>query len=520
MKDVRPKVVSRWALACIFAIALGLHAWGIRKDLPYVPHIDEYPFVYGAVRIASTGDLNPKWFGHPGSTVIYPLAGIYRLRSIFTWGGPLRGRDRGISRRYDSNPGEFYLLGRCLSVFYGVMTVLLTYSLGREVFGVPVGLLGALLTTLWPLSVMHSQLVRTDSAGALFAVLSLWRCLRLHDRPTLRNQLLAGGAIGLGLASRYLLAALIPVLLLVDAIILRRGEPDSGTARQQWLRVAAGVVSIALTFLICTPYVLLDFPTAWKDLMLEAETRHLGADRLSFFGNLAWYTVRVIPGVLQWPQLTFGALGLAVLLVRRDPKQVLLVGFALLFLLTISFPSLHWSRWIIPLLPVLALLISHGLFTTAGWVSTGGSIRILVIAAGVLLISAKPAYDVFLVDLRDSSPSTRILAREWILENLPSGSLIAGEWYTAPLADTQLKFFEPSSLAARTLENYCQRGYRYLVASSAMYGRYLSERDQYPREVAFYERLFREGKLLQEFAPSWRRGGPTVRIYGIDCSSE
>lgn len=25
------------------------------------------------------GDLNPHWFGHPGSTVIYPLALLYGL---------------------------------------------------------------------------------------------------------------------------------------------------------------------------------------------------------------------------------------------------------------------------------------------------------------------------------------------------------------------------------------------------------------------------------------------------------
>ena len=31
-----------------------------------------------AARMAWKGDANPQWFGHPGSTVIYPLAIAYR----------------------------------------------------------------------------------------------------------------------------------------------------------------------------------------------------------------------------------------------------------------------------------------------------------------------------------------------------------------------------------------------------------------------------------------------------------
>src|SRR5512143_49438 len=64
-------------IAAIMLAALPLYLWGIRRDLPIRCEIDEPPFVQAARRIVATGSLNPGWFGHPGSTVIYPLTAAY-----------------------------------------------------------------------------------------------------------------------------------------------------------------------------------------------------------------------------------------------------------------------------------------------------------------------------------------------------------------------------------------------------------------------------------------------------------
>ena len=66
-----------------------------------------------------------------------------------------------------------------------------------------------------------------------------------------------------------------------------------------------------------------------------------------------------------------------------------------------------------------------------------------------------------------------------------------------------------------TLEDYARERYDVLIVSTGMYGRYLAEPARYPTEVAFYSRLFREGQLLQTFAPSATSRGPIIRIYRI-----
>ncbi|MFZ2518587.1 MAG: hypothetical protein WA089_07790, partial [Anaerolineae bacterium] len=68
------------ALWAVLIVAFGLRVYGFWFGLPYVLTGDgENAFIVPAVRMVVGGDLNPHWFGHPGSTVIYPLALLYGL---------------------------------------------------------------------------------------------------------------------------------------------------------------------------------------------------------------------------------------------------------------------------------------------------------------------------------------------------------------------------------------------------------------------------------------------------------
>ena len=65
---------TRWStratvgfLAAVMLVSLGAHVWGLGRDLP-MPDVDERYFVPPAAYIAASGDPNPHWFGHPGST--------------------------------------------------------------------------------------------------------------------------------------------------------------------------------------------------------------------------------------------------------------------------------------------------------------------------------------------------------------------------------------------------------------------------------------------------------------------
>lgn len=170
-------------------------------------------------------------------------------------------------------------------------------------------------------------------------------------------------------------------------------------------------------------------------------------------------------------------------------------------------------------LPLLGLVAGHAL--TAIGRQLGRQFRLslqastIITLAMLLLVSVHPAYQLLLMDIRQSNPSTRILARKWILVNLPVGCSIAEEAYTAPLAGTGFVVLQKWSLGEWTVEDYGREGYSYLVLSSAMYDRYLAEPEGYPSQVSFYTTLFDRGRLLQKFEPSTTRGGPVIRIYEL-----
>ena len=124
---------TRVVLLGLVLLSLGIHMVGLRRDLPY-PDVDEPVFVTPAVHIAATGDLNPHWFGHPGSTVIYPLAAAYHVWDAVGHGGPLLSSDRSISRRFAESPAPFYVLGRLWSIAFAVASVPLLFLIGRRAF--------------------------------------------------------------------------------------------------------------------------------------------------------------------------------------------------------------------------------------------------------------------------------------------------------------------------------------------------------------------------------------------------
>jgi hypothetical protein len=524
MSNRRPRWVH-WVLLGIVALSLLLHLWGIRKDLPYIPGVDEPTRVVAALRIVTSGDLNPRTFGHPGSTVIYPLAALYHIRyrlstlDFFSWPDP------ELQNLYDTDFSSFYLLGRLLTILYGVLTLPLIYLVGRKVFSEPVGLVGAWLFACYPLAVTHAQMVRTDSAATFFGSLALWLCLRVYCKPSIVNQTLAGSAIGLAISSRYFMVTLVPVLLAVDVLVLARGgRCYNWTPRTLLTAMLLGLVASVVVFLLSTPFFLLDLPTVLQSLRHEARDFQPGADGLSRPGNFLYYLGTAIPGALTWPQTLLALFGVIAATKKRNLPQLLLLGFVLVFLAAISASALHWQRWIIPILPMLALFVAGSLDLLA----TGLSHRFgpqraaeaygIILISGALAVSALPLYELCRSNIRQSNYSTRVWAHEWILSNLPSESRIAKEAFSAPLTAANFLLVTERFYLSKgyRLEDYFIDGYQYLVVSSSIYEHILSAPDRYSAEASFYRDLFARGHLIRKFEPSGdQRPGPTILIYDI-----
>lgn len=491
---------------CLTLIAFFIYIWGIKQNLPYAPEVDEKSiFVGRAVMMASTGNANPSWFGNPGSTVIYPLALAFRL----TYG-------EGAQQAFEAAPSWFYIFGRLLGVCYSTMSIPLIFLLGKKHFQAEIGLLGAWFFIYILLATMHFKIVRTDSAALFWGLVAVWRILVVYEKPTLRNQILAGGLIGLSVASRYFMIALVSILFLANYLTLRQTVQK----RNSIISMCTGFLTIGLIFVVSTPYFFLDFSTALENLRFEARTEHIGADGFSKLGNLWWYLSTALPEALTWPQYILAIVGIC-LAIRQKRTSILLLGsYLIVFLFTISLSGLHWARWLIQILPLFNLFSAFALFTFAMMIFKSRKMQMATTALCMLFLTIVPVYETILFDYRLSKPSTRVLARNWIIENLPSGSPIFQEAYAALLDNTNYEVSEIFSLSQKgTIEFYTSSNYRYLVTSDNVYNRYFLEPERYTDEITFYSNLFEKGHLLTEFKPSNTQGGYTIRIYEINGST-
>jgi hypothetical protein len=115
-------------LGAILGGAIVLRLYGINYGLPYLYDPDEPLFVSRAMEILAHRDLNPHWFGVPGTTTIYMLSALYATIFGVGYGIGIFTGPEDFKTLYFQNPTVFYLSGRVMIAAFGVAAVLLTYT--------------------------------------------------------------------------------------------------------------------------------------------------------------------------------------------------------------------------------------------------------------------------------------------------------------------------------------------------------------------------------------------------------
>lgn len=527
------------ALLCLTLAAGALYLPGLRRELPYYYDGDERIFVTLAGRMAASADPNPRWFGNPGSTLLYPLAALARLDDLLLHGGPPRGPSPAIMRRFREDPSRLFLLGRGLSAGYAVSSFALLWLVGARAFSRRSAAAGTALALLCPLTMVQAQMVRTDGAGILFGLLGLWLCLRAADTGSARSHAIAGAAVGLAAATRYFLVVLL-VPLLGAALLVSPVEPGLRQSRAARLRlVLAGLAASAFAFVLATPYFLLDLDTAVDSIRAEARTSHPLADGLSPLGNLGFYLGTVAPQELVVPVTALAAAGLLLAVARGRAATRLAAAFVVAFLLGISLSGLHWRRWLVPVLPLGALFAAGALEELLR--RAPGRLRWLSsrrgFAGAVALLAVAPAVHTLRVAAGQGSPTTPLLAADWLRSHLPDGARVLSEPHAAPLHPRQQVLEAGLDRSSAGVEYEATLGERrvvvrlvlslardegpeaepfpgvtHLVAASGAYGPALESPDRYPEQSARYRALFSRSRVLARFEPSATRLGPTILV--------
>lgn len=511
-EKIKIPMAAFWVLWAVF---LGLHLAGMRRDLPYTPEINEPAFVARALAVAATAHLDSAAAFPAAAPVVYPLSLVYKALA--------RLSPAGLTLRFQPTDAFYYYMGRLWAAFFGLLSLPLLYRLGARAFSPGVGFLAAALYAGYVLPVTGAQLVQADSAGVFFTLAFLWSVQRGQAQPGKSWPLLSGWTLGMAAATQYALGILLLVFILaqIRAVIRRRQTGESPWPPAQALLLGLGVA--AAVFIVLQPVWLRHFPAAWSALLADAGHTYGGGSFARWWGHLLWYLTRA----LRW---NMGGLQIQLALIwlfwwRKRPQAWPLRLGILVWIAWISLASVPAQAWISPVLPLLALGCADLAAAVWAWcVRSARAESVLgkwILGAGLLALLAGPVYwSQVNTQWRLAHYSSRITSRTWILEQLPAGSKIALEWLTAPLRDGEKQFVirEESRLDNFPLAEYRRQGFGYFLVSDWISGASWRQPGLAGGPENFYQTLGREGELLRRFEPASWQTGPTIVLYRLQAA--
>jgi hypothetical protein len=562
LPDVRAHHVG---LAVVLLACLLLRLWGIKQGLPYSYNSDEsFHFVPKAVGFFGHS-LNPHYF-------LNPPAYSYLLYVVFDlW----FGGGAAVRHAYATDPTALFLVARAVAAVLGTVAVWLTYLAGARLFGRAAGLLAAAILGAAFLPVFYSHLALDDVPALAPVALSLLGVALVLRRGGPAGYVLAGLGIGLAAATKYtggITLLCLPAAVACDA------------ARSSW-RKAAGWLAAALllalaAFLLANPFAALDHRAFLSGLSQQSalaggqsEPSKLGMSP----GSGVLYYLWTFTWGLGWVPALAGLAGAILLLVRRSFGTALaLLPAPVAFILFMGTEQRFFGRWLMPILPIVALLAGYAAVEAVCWIGrradASSARRILVplavALATVLLLAQSLAADVH-NDAVLSRPDTRNLARAWMVHHIPRGAPVVVEpvvppnWLTGaggqalwrayptfisrldrrgrPLPhgrrvfvplDEYERYLFPSLLSTYTSEGYC-----WVMTGSLQAARPFVTPSLAPGAIAYYRELERRATLVHTDSPyapgarpvafsfdwsidyypaAYRLPGPVIRIYRLN----
>jgi hypothetical protein len=207
---------------------------------------------------------------------------------------------------------------------------------------------------------------------------------------------------------------------------------------------------------------------------------------------------------------------------RRDRAPVLLSIVTLFYFGLISTYIVRNDRTILPLFPLMAVLGGTVLMWAeerlnqachlARW------IRGLLILIILLITFLPPLAKTISVDRNLAQRDAQTLAREWITAHIPTGTVIAGEAYTAVLHPTEYKTIYVHNAPDHPKAWYCEQRAEYVMMSEMAHGRFFADPARYPTQVQSYERLMAELELVHEIRGSFLGyPGFSVYVFRVPC---
>jgi hypothetical protein len=156
------------------------------------------------------------------------------------------------------------VIGRALSAFWSVLTVFAAFLLGRRLFGVWAGVIGAGLLCGAALDVQLAHFATFDTVSGAWTAFTILMLSRYAQTGARQDS--AWGSIAAGLA----VGAKLSALPLIFPLIFAHVWPDRKHKRRALKRTFGALLVMAFAFALSNPYALLEPGKWWEDFSTQS----------------------------------------------------------------------------------------------------------------------------------------------------------------------------------------------------------------------------------------------------------
>jgi hypothetical protein len=348
------------ALVALLALSLGFRLFALDWGIPlYDPdltpgtayrhsyHLDEDNFLWGlALMRPSEGNFDVKIY-HWGTLQFYLIYSALLVSEVVS-AIPAPWEEAFLAGDVEVLP-RLYVIGRLVSVLFGVACTGIVWALARVVAGGRAALFAGVGYAIAPLAVVEAHYLTNDITMSALASAGVLASIVAARRRRAGLLMAAGLLFGLAISAKYSAAFGLPALAVAQLLIIRSTPaPD---LRRLFLLMALPWVFVSMGFVVGEPYALIMPDVVWGGL--QAANRGNGIDLALGAGPplrmLGLHALHLGGLGLTWPLALLALAGMVIMIVRAAGPRPLS-----------KLPSFDRSACILILVAVAGLVVSRG----------------------------------------------------------------------------------------------------------------------------------------------------------------
>lgn len=507
--------VEKYCLFSILIFGLALRIFSLDYGLPYLFGPDETRQVLDSLSFGARKSIIPLEYTYPALHK-YVLAFAFGLYFVI---GLIFNYFKDVADfvfKFLINPENIFLIGRILSTIFSLLLVIPVYKLAKLISSKEAGVVASIFSLfLFNLSA-HAQWATADSMLVFFSTYAFYEILKCQNAPVLKNFVLAGLMIGLSTATKYQGAYIIVPFLLVVFFNFRQFLQN----KPLFVFTAISLLLAGLIFSLANLSFFFDFAGSFKRLVeLKDETMGISSYQPfehSFLSVIIWFIRELIR-----QENTIGFLlivGIAYSFYKHKKEDWIFISYMFFCLFSIvgfGFRSLHILMYTFGIMSVFAARLFLDLLKSLA--KNKYNLNRITIIAFILVIPS--IVNILLADLKRINPDTRILAKNWIEQNIPKQTRIAIDWYdlSVPLISEVPALFQDDKLKSYYLNwisPKIKERYDAYIKNKQVYDltqiRYQSKEAIWPKDMP------EEARLRLEDSPLMRRLYQWFNFKNID----